>query len=74
MSSLHGCLLVRRSGGLALREDPVMIVGRGQVEAEFHANPRQDALHRRDARLSPATFDPGNLGLRHAGPLGQFTL
>jgi len=51
-----------------------MIVGRGQVEAEFHANPRQDALHRRDARLSPATFDPGNLGLRHAGPLGQFTL
>lgn len=45
-----------------------------ESESQLHARAGQDPLQRRDARLALAALDAGDLGLGHAGALGQLPL
>ena len=71
MTLLDDGLLFLAAADMPGRQDLVVIVERGQPEAEFETSAREDLLQRRDAWLPLSALDPGDLGLRHPGPFGQ---
>ncbi len=74
MTPLDHCLLGLRATSVANHEYSVVVVQLLEPKAEFQSRSREDLLQRWDARLAPATFNPGDLGLGNAGPLGQLSL
>jgi hypothetical protein len=74
MTFIDNSLLGLAPAGMPRRQYPVMIVEWGQAETELEPRSGQNLLERRNARLTAPALDPGYLGLRYSGALGQLSL